>query len=120
MIKIPERYNFKLSEEYYATLFHKLAHSTGNELRLNRETCMIPSIYGSRDYCKEELVAEIATCFLCGETGIANKTIDNSAAYIQFWLERLVQILKEDDKAFVRASAQAQRPQTSSLTEWKS
>jgi antirestriction protein ArdC len=108
-IKVPYRDNFILSDEYYATLFHELAHSTGHETRLNRGTCMKPAAYGSRDYCKEELVAEIATCFLCGEAGIANNTIDNSSAYIQFWLERLTYLLREDDKAFVRASAQAQR-----------
>lgn len=108
-IKVPYRDNFILSDEYYATLFHELAHSTGHETRLNRETCMKPAAYGSRDYCKEELVAEIATCFLCGEAGIANNTIDNSSAYIRFWLERLTYLLREDDKAFVRASAQAQR-----------
>jgi antirestriction protein ArdC len=108
-VKVPHRENFILSDEYYATLFHELAHSTGHESRLSREECRKPSVYGSRDYCKEELVAEIATCFLCGEAGIANNTIDNSAAYIQFWVERLTYILKEDNKAFVRASAQAQK-----------
>lgn len=108
-MKVPHRDNFILSDEYYATLFHELAHSTGHESRLNRETCMKPSVYGSRDYCKEELVAEITTCFLCGEAGIANAIMDNSAAYIQFWLERLTHILREDNKAFVRASALAQK-----------
>jgi antirestriction protein ArdC len=102
-IRVPHRDNFIPSDEYYATLFHELAHSTGHESRLNRETCMKPSVYGSRDYCKEELVAEIATCFLCGESGIANNIIDNSSAYIQFWLERLTHMLREDNKAFVRA-----------------
>jgi antirestriction protein ArdC len=108
-VKVPHRENFILSDEYYATLFHELSHSTGHESRLNRDTCMKPAIYGSRDYCKEELVAEIATCFLCGEAGIANKVIDNSAAYIQFWNERLTHMLREDNKAFVRASAMAQK-----------
>ena len=108
-VKVPHRANFTVSNEYYATLFHELAHSTGHESRLNREECMKPTVYGSRDYCKEELVAEIATCFLCGEAGISNNTINNSAAYIQFWLERLTHLLREDDKAFVRASAQAQK-----------
>lgn len=108
-IKIPHSENFILSDEYYATLFHELAHSTGHESRLNREECINPSVYGSRDYCKEELVAEIATCFLCGEAGIANKTIDNSAAYIQFWVQRLTHVLKEDNMVFVRASALAQK-----------
>ena len=70
---------------------------------------MRPSIYGSREYCKEELVAEVATCFLCGEAGIANNTVDNSAAYIQFWIERLSHLLKEDNRAFVRASTLAQK-----------
>jgi antirestriction protein ArdC len=108
-IKVPYRENFILSDEYYATLFHELAHSTGHESRLNREECTKPSVYGSWDYCKEELVAEIATCFLCGEAGIADNTIDNSTAYIQFWVERLTHMLKEDNKAFIRASAQAQK-----------
>ena len=108
-IKVPHRENFILSDEYYATLFHELAHSTGHESRLNRETCMKPAPYGSRDYCKEELVAEIATCFLCGEAGITNSIINNSSAYIRFWLERLTHMLREDNKAFVRASALAQK-----------
>lgn len=42
----------------------------GSTSRLNRDTCMKPAVYGSRDYCREELVAEIAACFLCGEAGI--------------------------------------------------
>jgi antirestriction protein ArdC len=108
-VKVPRRENFTLSDEYYATLFHELAHSTGHSSRLNRDTCMKPSVYGSRDYCKEELVAEISTCFLCGESGISNNTIDNSTAYIQFWLERLTHMLREDNKAFVRAAALAQK-----------
>lgn len=108
-VKVPHRDNFILSDEYYATLFHELAHSTGHESRLNRDTCMKPAAYGTSDYCKEELVAEIATCFLCGEAGIANAVINNSSAYIKFWLERLTHILREDTKAFVKASALAQK-----------
>jgi antirestriction protein ArdC len=108
-VKLPHRDNFILSDEYYATLFHELGHSTGHESRLNRDTVMKPAVYGSRDYCKEELIAEITTCFLCGEAGIANKIIDNSTSYIQFWLERLTHMLREDNKAFLRASTLAQK-----------
>lgn len=108
-VKVPNRDSFTIVDEYYATLFHELAHSTGHESRLQRESLLKPALYGSRDYCKEELVAEIATCFLCGEAGIVNNVMDNSAAYIQFWLERLTHMLREDNKAFVRASALAQK-----------
>lgn len=108
-VEIPVRSNFTTSEEYYATLFHELSHSTGHESRLNRESLVKPSPYGSREYCEEELIAEIATCFLCGEAGIENSTLDNSASYIKVWHDRLVRILKEDNRIFVRASAQAQK-----------
>jgi hypothetical protein len=47
-VKVPNRDNFILSDEYYATLFHELAHSTGHTSRLNRDTCMKPAVYGSR------------------------------------------------------------------------
>jgi antirestriction protein ArdC len=36
-VAVPHRDNFLSSEEYYATLFHELAHSTGHESRLGRE-----------------------------------------------------------------------------------
>jgi len=98
-----------LSEEYYATLFHELAHSTGHQSRLGRENCMKPSTYDSKEYCKEELVAEIATCFLCGETGTSNRILDNSAAYIKLGHERLTQMFKEDQRIFVAASSMAQK-----------
>jgi len=108
-VKIPHRDNFTLSEEYYATMFHELTHSTGHESRLGRENCMKPYAYGSREYCKEELVPEIATCFLCGEIGISNRILDNSAAYIKFWHQRLTQMFKEDQRIFVAASSMAQK-----------
>lgn len=108
-ITVPKQGNFKTAEAFYATLFHELVHSTGHESRLNREGVTQPVVFGSRNYCKEELIAEIATCFLCVEAGIENNIIENSAAYIKMWNERLTQILKEDKKAFIKASAQAQK-----------
>lgn len=108
-VNVPYRESFITSDEYYATLFHELAHSTGHTSRLHRATCMTSSVYGSEQYCTEELVAELATCFLCAEAGIGNTTIDNSSAYINFWLERLTHILKQNNKAFVHAASMAQK-----------
>lgn len=62
-----------------------------------------------RECSKEELIAEIATCFRCGEAGIANNIVDKVSSDIKFRRDRLVHILKEDAKAFVRASAEAQK-----------
>ena len=90
---------------YYATLFHELGHSTGHASRLAREGVTEPHVFGTPNYSKEELVAEMTAAFLCGVTGIENNVVANSAAYIQSWL----QALKGDRKMVVMAAAQAQR-----------
>jgi antirestriction protein ArdC len=109
MIRIPARENFILSDEYYSTLFHELAHATGHSSRLDREGCRSSHAFGSILYCKEELVAEMTSCFLCGECGIVNKTIDNSSAYISWWVDRLKRLTSEDERCLVRASVLAQK-----------
>ena len=80
---------FDSPEEYYSTLFHELTHSTGHERRLNRATLTDLCPFGSTNYSKEELVAEMGAAFLCGVSGIENRTVDNSAAYIASWLRVL-------------------------------
>jgi antirestriction protein ArdC len=99
----PER--FESRESYYATLFHELAHSTGHKSRLDRglDTTLAP--FGSPDYSKEELVAEMGSAFLCAAAGISPPTIEQSAAYIDGWRKKL----KDDKKLVVQAAGQGQR-----------
>jgi antirestriction protein ArdC len=47
----------------------------------------------------------MAAAYLCGIAGIANHTIDNSAAYVAGWAARL----RADRKLIIHAAAQAQR-----------
>ena len=72
---------------------------------MNRPTLNEMAPFGSTNYSKEELVAELCAAMLCGETGIVNSTIDNSASYINGWLQKL----KKDNKLVVTAAAQAQK-----------
>jgi antirestriction protein ArdC len=104
-ISMPEAKLFESSEGYYSTLFHELTHATGHVSRLNRKEIAESNRFGSDPYGREELVAEMGAAFLCGHCEIDNKTIDQSAGYIQHWLERL----KEDRKLVVQAAAQAQK-----------
>jgi antirestriction protein ArdC len=99
-VKIPHINNFTSEAEYYAAMFHELSHSTGHATRLNRETLAQPAFYASEAYCMEELVAEIAACFICHEAGIVDKTIDNSASYIGFWQDSLQKILNGRQEVF--------------------
>ena len=61
--------------------------------------------YGSSPYCKGELIAEMGAASLCGQAEIAERTLENSASYIQNWLEAL----QNDKKLIVQAAAQAQK-----------
>ena len=61
--------------------------------------------YGSGDYSREELVAEMGAAFLCGEAGIFDRTVNNSAAYLQGWLSAL----DNDRSLIITSAAQAQK-----------
>jgi antirestriction protein ArdC len=104
IVAMPDRARFDTEAGYYATLFHELTHATGHASRLNRPTLTESAGFGSNPYCREELVAELGAAFLCGHAGIEN-TIQNSAAYLQNWLEAL----QNDNKLIVQAAAQAQK-----------
>jgi antirestriction protein ArdC len=104
-VGLPVRERFERAEGYYATLFHELVHATGHDSRLNRVTLTEKAGFGSNPYCKEELIAEIGAAFLCGHAEIAERTIDNSAAYLNAWLEQL----RSDKTLIVHAAAQAQK-----------
>ena len=105
IVRMPKPGRFESSEAYYKTLFHELTHSTGHSSRLDRNVDLKLAAFGSSDYSREELVAEMGAAFLCGETGILDAQIEQSAAYIAGWLKAL----KNDRKLVVTAAAQAQK-----------
>ena len=108
-VDMPKVETFKKMEDFYSVLFHELTHSTGHESRLNRKGVGSSdgewSAFGSTPYAKEELVAEMGAAFLCSQAGIVERTIENSASYVQSWLAKL----KDDKKLIVLAAAQAQK-----------
>jgi antirestriction protein ArdC len=108
-VTVPKPEHFVSGQDFYSVLFHELTHATGHASRLNR--CGISgsdgewSAFGSTPYAREELVAEMGAAFLSGHAGIVERTLDNSAAYIQSWLGRL----KDDRRLIVQAAAAAQK-----------
>ena len=103
-IVLPLVEQFDSIEEYYSTAFHEMAHSTGHSTRLNRLNKL--AAFGSDDYGKEELIAEITAAAVLNEAGIeTEKTIKNSAAYVQNWANAI----KGDVKLIVHASSKAQK-----------
>ena len=104
-VRVPERSQFARIEEFYSTLFHELAHSTGHADRLGRKTLPAAAAFGSLEYGREELVAEFGASFLCGTAKIDNTTVENSAAYINNWKKAI----KADVKLVLRAAVLGQK-----------
>ncbi len=88
-IHMPHQTQFFSEYEYYATMLHELAHSTGAEKRLNRD---LSGGFGSERYAMEELRAEITSCFLSNSIGADIDTeehIQNHEAYVSSWIKRI-------------------------------
>jgi antirestriction protein ArdC len=99
-ICLPERSSFVSESAYYSTAFHELAHWTGHESRINRLT---NGIFGSPSYAKEELIAELASAFLCAEHSVDGQT--QHPQYLANWLRAL----KEDKKYIFQVAGAAQK-----------
>lgn len=104
-VQMPPLKSFETADSYYATFLHELAHSTGHESRLNRSGVTGEILFGSEDYSREELVAELASAFCSAEIGLDNSLLEDSASYISGWLRSL----RTDPRAMVLAASQAQK-----------
>ena len=104
-INMQKTESFLSSESYYGALFHELVHSTGHKERLDRKELTQSKGFRTNDYAVEELTAEMGASYIKSYAGIPIEQLENNAAYIQGWLERL----KKDKKFIVFASAQAQK-----------
>ena len=101
-IQMPPQAAFATAEKYCGVLLHEMSHWTGAESRLNRD---LRNRFGSHDYSREELRAEISQVMICTELGISDCDFSNNAAYLTSWLEKL----RSDRKEIFRAAADAQR-----------
>lgn len=85
---------------WHRTALHEIGHASGHHSRLNRD---LSGSFGTRKYAFEELVAEMSSAFCCASLGIVPTVLH--ADYIGSWLE----VLREDNRAIVRAASQASR-----------
>lgn len=101
LIKMPPFRAFESPEAYYSTLFHETAHWSGAKARLDR---IKSTDMRSHDYAFEELIVEIAACFLCSDLHITATIRPESASYIAGWLKAL----KQDKRLIFKAASKAQ------------
>lgn len=85
-IVVPEKEQFKSGEAFYGTLFHEMTHSTGAEGVLDR---IKPTTFGSAEYAREELVAELGSALVAQRYGMTKHIKEDSCAYLKGWLDEL-------------------------------
>lgn len=101
LIMMPKPDQFECIDAYWSTLLHELTHWTGHKDRLART---FGGTFGSHDYAREELVAEMGSAFLCAQLGIPLEGLQHPA-YLANWIE----VLKEDKRAIMRAASLARK-----------
>ncbi len=103
VILMPLRSTFQSADAFSMTLLHEMGHSTGHQSRLKRK---IENTFGSEDYAREELRAELSAAFTSGQLGIVSEAShSNTAAYLQCWIT----VLQKDPNELFRAAADASR-----------
>lgn len=108
-VVVPNINTFANVDEYYSTLFHELAHSTGSIKRLARHKEASQQME-RESYSKEELTAELSACFTLNELGLSNDdNVRNSSAYLSGWISKL----KEEPSMLMSAMGKA-----SDATDW--
>ena len=97
-IVIPEKRQFKSGESYYSNLAHEMTHSTGAENQLNR---LKPSSFGSKEYAREELVAEMSAALVSQRYGMSKVIKEDSLPYLKSWLDSL-----KEEPSFIKTVLQ--------------
>ena len=93
-IVVPEKKQFKNGESFYSNLAHEMGHSTGAENQLNR---LKPSSFGSKEYAREELVAEMSAALVSQRYGMSKTLKEDSLPYLKGWLNSL-----KEEPAFIK------------------
>ena len=87
-IVIPTREQFIDGEAFATNTLHECAHATGAASRLNRT---MGYAFGSEEYAKEELTAELSAALIASQHGLTKHVKNDSAAYLKSWLGSLQQ-----------------------------
>lgn len=104
-IQMPPFESFRDAESFYGTLSHEATHWTSSSARVGRDLSRYSKDKSERS--REELIAELGSCFLCADLGIAPELEPrpDHASYLDSWLS----VISGDKRAIFQAAAHAQR-----------
>lgn len=104
IVVMPEKGRFLDQYRFDSTLLHELSHATGHPNRLNRD---LQNTFGSYDYAKEELRAEISSAFLSSYLNmeLSEEHLNEHKAYVQSWAS----VIKNNPNELFRAINDAEK-----------
>ena len=108
-IVVPEKKQFKDGQSFYGTLFHEMTHSTGREGVLGR---IKPAVFGTDDYAREELVAEMGAALVAQRYGMSQHIKEDSCAYLKSWLDKL-----RESPQFIKTTLSDVKKATAMITQ---
>lgn len=108
-IVVPTKAQFKDGEAFYGTAFHEMVHSTGAENQLGR---IKPTSFGSDEYAREELVAELGSALIAQRYGMTKNVKEDSCAYLKSWLDSL-----KESPQFIKTTLMDVKKATSMVTQ---
>lgn len=107
-VVIPTKNQFDTIEDYYQTMLHEFAHSTGHPTLLNRKTLTASCGFGSVTYSKEELVAELSSLYtMISLKLMTDNLLKNSIAYLKSWGRGLKEGIKHNIISTISQSRKA-------------
>lgn len=99
-VQLPTAAQFDSAACYASTAAHEVGHWSGHKSRLDRKQL---NVFGSADYAREELVAELASATIARALGYEVEPSLDHAHYLASWL----QAIQSDPKALWSAASAA-------------
>ncbi len=106
-VRCPPVSEFETLEDFHATVLHECAGHGSQAMKRLAMMTIDPPRFGSAEYARLELVAELVSAQLGAELGLpmGPSLIQSHASYLSSWLE----VLKGDKNEIFRAAANAQK-----------
>ncbi len=106
-VRCPPVSEFETLEDFHATVLHECAGHGSQAMKRLAMMTIDPPRFGSAEYARLELVAELVSAQLGAELGLpmGPSLIQSHASYLTSWL----QVLKGDKNEIFRAAANAQK-----------
>lgn len=100
-IGMPPPESYTDEKRYAAHLLHEITHWTGHKQRLNRPGITENHFFGTKEYAREEVVAQLGMLLTTQKTGIEIQNFQDES-YINGWWTQAKELLEESPNEIMK------------------